>query len=239
MNRTLAAVGVVVAVAAFAPARAQQADPPPPLEATTTTVTTVTTTEEKKLEQTTPEAPRPATTATTALAGYPRITAAERDRNLQDDEWAKGARFFIGMRGAMGFPPGGDGLAPLGGVELGVAARKGIGFGLHMFGAGNTPGAPILELPSTDYAFGATADLRYYLQSIAPLRLYPTLSAGFLAGPDKVTGKNAVLPLITPGFGARVNFADVYAAVELGAASFYIPFMALSVGWEPRERIEN
>jgi hypothetical protein len=38
---------------------------------------------------------------------------------------------------------------------------------------------------------------------------------------------------VTPGFGARVNMGPVYVSVEIGAASFYIPFMALAIGWEP------
>lgn len=211
----------------FAVSAAAQTDPPPPLEPTTTTTTTTTTV--------VPPPPPPPPPQSAAEA----VSRSSRDHDSVNDEWAKGARFFVGLRGAVGFPPGGDGLAPLGGLELGVAAKKGVGFGLHVFGTANTPGAPILDLPATDYGFGATADFRYYMQSIPPLRLYPTLSAGFLAGPDKLTGKNAVLPLITPGFGARMNLADVYVAVELGAASFYIPFIALSVGWEPREQLED
>lgn len=234
MRLPLATVVVVVCLQPSARAAAQD-QTPPLLETTTTTERTATTTVTPPSTTTAPPSPSP-------QPPQPTLTARERDRERersgQDDEWAKDARFFAGVRGAVGFPPGGDGLAPLGGIEVGVAARKGAGFGLHVFGTANTPGAPLLELPSTPYGFGATADFRYYLQSIEPLRLYPMMSVGFLAGPDEVTGKNAVLPLLTPGFGARMNLADVYVSVELGAASFYIPFMAISVGWEPRHRLE-
>lgn len=166
------------------------------------------------------------TTTTTVNAEVPKPKPKSIDG-------AEGATFFGGGRGAIAFPPGGDGPAPMVGLELGVAAEKGVGYGLHLFGASNTPGAPAFQLPSTPYAFGALVDVRYYMQTVPPLRLYPTLSVGFMAGPADGTGKNAVLPLVTPGFGARVNLGPIYTAIEIGAASFYIPFMAFSVGWEP------
>jgi hypothetical protein len=159
----------------------------------------------------------------------PVVKKAARDSN----PWSEGGTFFGGGRAAVAFPPAADGPAPMAGIELGVAAQKGFGFGLHLFGAMNTPGAPEFGLPKTPYGFGAEVDLRYYLQTIEPLRLYPTLSVGFMAGPAADTGKNAVLPLVTPGFGARVNLGPVYTALEIGAADFYIPFMAVAVGWEP------
>lgn len=159
--------------------------------------------------------------------------AAVKSKVKDSSVWSEGGTFFGGARTAVAFPPGADGPAPMAGIELGVAAERGFGFGLHLFGAMNTPGAPQFGLPKTPYGFGAEVDLRYYLQTIEPLRLYPTLSVGFMAGPAEDTGRNAVLPLITPGFGARVNLGPVYTAVEIGAADFYIPFMALAVGWEP------
>jgi hypothetical protein len=161
------------------------------------------------------------------------VTRAPRRRQKRGDTWADNATFFIGGRTAVAFPPGGEGPAPMAGAELGVAADKGFGFGLHMFGAMNTPGAPMFNLPKTPYGFGAEVDLRYYLQTIEPLTLYPTLSVGFMAGPGEIDGKNVVLPLVTPGFGARMKFGSLYTAFELGAASFYIPFMAVAVGWTP------
>lgn len=175
---------------------------------------------------------RAALTTTTVTTTTTGATDAVK-KPPKTDDLAEGATFFAGARTAMGFPPGGDGPAPMAGIELGVAANHGIGYGLHLFAASNTPGAPTFGLPPSPYAFGALADIRYYMQTVEPLRLYPTLSLGFMAGPAKDTGKNAVLPLVTPGFGARVNLGPVYVAVEIGAASFYIPFMAVSLGWEP------
>lgn len=169
-----------------------------------------------------------ATTTTTMEVSEPAPP-----RKGVDNEFAQGATFFGGARAAVAFPPGGEGPAPMMGLELGVAAEKGLGYGLHLFGAGNTPAAPTFDLPAAPYAFGALVDMRYYLQTVEPLRLYPTLSVGFMAGPAVDTGKNAVLPLVTPGFGARVNMGPVYVSIEIGAASFYIPFMAVSAGWEP------
>jgi hypothetical protein len=180
------------------------------------------------------------TTTTRVLPVAPPAEPAEpaapveaKVKKKRSDDWAEHATFFGGGRTAVAFPPGGKGPAPMAGLELGVAADKGFGYGLHVFGAANTPDAPAFGLPAAPYAFGALVDLRYYLQTVEPLRLYPTLSVGFLAGPAEQTGRNAVLPLINPGFGARVNMGPIYAAIEIGAASFYIPFMAFSVGWEP------
>jgi hypothetical protein len=201
-------------------------EPPPPIDADTADA----------VEEAPPPAPLPrpraARVTTTTTTTTEAATQAVR-RPPQKGDWTEGATFFAGARTAMAFPPEGNGPAPMAGIELGVAADRGVGYGIHVFGATNTPGAPTFHLPPSDYAFGALADLRYYLQTVEPLRLYPTLSIGFMAGPARDTGKNAVLPLVTPGFGARVNLGPVYAALEIGAASFYIPFMAVAIGWEP------
>ncbi len=154
-----------------------------------------------------------------------------------NDEWARGAHFFGGIRSSLAFPPGGMGPATTVGVELGVAAQRGLGFGLHVYGVGNPSGMPLLEVPAAAWGVGASADVRWYLQTIKPLTLYPTLSLGFLAGPDKQTNENVVLPMINPGFGARVNIADAYVACEIGLASLYMPFVGVSFGWEPQHKI--
>lgn len=161
-----------------------------------------------------------------------------RTRAEVDDEWSRRARFFGGLRSSLAFPPGGMGPATTVGMELGVAAYRGLGFGLHIYGVGNPSGVPMLELPAAAWGVGASADARWYLQTIEPLKLYPTLSVGFIAGPDKVTGENVVLPMINPGFGARVNLADMYVAFEIGLASLYMPFVGFSIGWEPTRKLE-
>ncbi len=124
------------------------------------------------------------------------------------------------------------------GLELGVAAAKGIGFGLHLLSMGNPPEVPAFRIPKAEWGLGAMADVRMYFQSIEPLTLYATVSAGFLAGPgaegSTSPGRNVVLPLFNPGFGARVRLTDsVYTAFEFGIAGFQIPFIALSFGMEP------
>jgi hypothetical protein len=154
------------------------------------------------------------------------------------DEWARGARFFGGLRSGIGFAPGGLGPAGTLGLELGVTAFRGLGFGLHVFGIGNPPEVPLLDIPRAEYGMGAAVDVRWYLQTIRPLKLYPTMSVGFMAGPSIDTGANVVLPTVTPGFGARVNIGEVYVSLEMGAATFYIPFVNLAVGWEPTRAVD-
>ena len=150
------------------------------------------------------------------------------------NDWATGARFFAGVRLGVGVPPGGTGLAPLQGIELGVSARKGVGFGLHIIAMQNPPKVDALNIAKASWGIGALADLRMYFQTVDPLTLYATLSAGFVAGPGDGGAGNVVLPLLNPGFGARVKVTDsAYIAFEFGLASFIIPFVTLSFGWEP------
>src|SRR5688572_4637513 len=138
------------------------------------------------------------------------------DLSSTSDEWADQARFFGGIRTGIGIPPGGRGVAPSVGLELGVSAKKGIGFGLHLLAMQNTPAIPALNIPRAQWGVGATADLRLYIQTIDPLSLYGTLSGGFLAGPGE-DGMNAVLPMVNPGFGARVKLSDeMYMSFEFG-----------------------
>lgn len=175
-----------------------------------------------------------AATAEGSGADTPRYTLATGER--VDDEWARGARFFGGLRSGVGFAPGGYGPAGTLGLELGVSAKRGLGFGLHLLGIYNPPQVILFDIPKAEWGMGAAADVRWYIQTIRPLTLYPTMSLGFMAGPSEGSGENAVLPMVNPGFGARVNIADVYVAFEIGAANFYIPFVNLSVGWEPQHR---
>ena len=74
--------------------------------------------------------------------------------------------------------------------------------------------------------------MRFYFQTVEPLTLYPTFSIGFLAGPAKDTQENVVLPMLSPGFGARVKFGNLYTSFEFGLASFTVPFLNVGLGWE-------
>lgn len=169
--------------------------------------------------------------ASSAPASEPLLVAGREPR------WDDTARFFTGLRTSVGIPPGGFGVAPSLALELGVSAPTGIGFGLHLMTMGNPPSVPRLGIPKAEWGVGALADVRMYFQSIEPLTLYATLSGGFLAGPDAQTGANVVLPMVNPGFGARVKLTDtMYTAFELGFAGFHIPFLAFSMGWEPERR---
>jgi len=116
---------------------------------------------------------------------------------------------------------------------------RGLGFGLRRFGIANPPEVAVFDIPRAEHGMGASADVRWYIQTIRPLTVYPTMSFGFMAGPSADSGENAVMPMINPGFGARVNIADVYVAFEIGAANFYIPFVNISVGWEPQSMGEE
>lgn len=151
-----------------------------------------------------------------------------------DPTWSESARFFAGVRTGVGIPPGGNGVAPTLGFEIGVSAPRGFGFGLHLLGMNNPPAIEALRIEKANWGVGALADLRMYFQTVEPLTLYATLAGGFLAGPGQ-SGTNVVLPLINPGFGARVKFTDtMYVSFEFGAAGFFIPFVNLAVGWEPQ-----
>src|SRR3954463_14502983 len=180
------------------------------------------------------------TTTIMMLAMFAAVPAVAQERRdvptiVNDDpSWSDTARFFAGVRTGVGIPPGGTGVAPTLGFEIGVSAPKGFGFGLHLLGMSNPPAISALGIEKANWGLGAMADLRMYFQTVEPLTLYATLAGGFLAGPGQ-SGANVVLPLINPGFGARVKFSDtMYVAFEFGAAGFYIPFVNFSVGWEPQ-----
>lgn len=173
------------------------------------------------------------------LAVLAAVPAAAVEQNVPvliapQEDWGENARFFGGVRSGVGIPPGGRGVAPSLGFEVGVSAPRGFGFGLHLIGMTNPPGIPQLGIEKAAWGLGALADLRMYFQTVEPLTLYATLSGGFIAGPGE-TGVNVVLPMINPGFGARVKFNDtMYVSFEFGAAGFFIPFVNMSVGWEPQ-----
>jgi hypothetical protein len=170
-----------------------------------------------------------------ALASEAPLPAPEPSPKVQS-AWARDARFFTGLRSGVAIPPGGDGMAPGLGLELGVYSPSGPGFGLHLISVANPPSAPEIGIPRTKYAFGVAADVRLYFQTIEPLTLYPTFSLGFLAGSAVVTNRNVVMPLINPGFGARINVGGMYLALEFGAASFHIPFVNVCLGWQPERK---
>ncbi len=170
----------------------------------------------------------PAPSPAPRRAGTNLLATSRREQN----EWERDARFFVGLRSGVGIPPGGIGISPTMGVELGVAAPKGVGFGLHFFGAGNPPAVRALNTPPADWAVGAELDMRFYFQTVEPLTLYPTFSVGFMAGPAKETRENVVLPMLNPGFGARVKLGNLYASFEFGLASFTVPFLNCGLGWE-------
>ena len=146
--------------------------------------------------------------------------------------WTNRASFFIGARGGIAFPPGAVGLAPSAIIELGVAPPTGFGFGVRAMWMNNPPGVPFLGLKPAAYGFGALADFRYYIETIDPLIIYPTIALGFLAGPDRITQQNAVLPLFNLGVGAKVKFGNLYLSFEFGVSGFTIPYVGISVGYD-------
>jgi hypothetical protein len=174
-----------------------------------------------------------------AAAAEPPSSSELVEKYQEPDTWANRSNFYFGTRGGVAIPQGANGLAELAGLEVGVANDSGIGFGLHALWMNNAPGAPILGVPAASWGLGALADLRYYFPTIEPLTLYPTLSAGFVAGPSAKDGTNSVLPLFNPGFGARVKLGNIYAAFEFGFAGFTIPFVALSFGYQSDRKAER
>lgn len=183
-----------------------------------------------------PPAPPPPAPAKPALTPARPISLSSR--KASDAVWADSARFFVGARSGIGVPPSGEGLAPTAGLEVGVAADSGLGLGLHFLTAFNPPDAPTLGIRKAQWAMGAAADVRWYFQTVKPLTLYPTVSVGFLAGPA-MDGRNVVLPMLNPGFGARVRLGQIYTAFEFGLMSFQVPFVALAFGFEPDRKQEG
>ena len=151
--------------------------------------------------------------------------------------WTNHASLFFGVRGGIAVPPGAVGLAPNLGIELGVAVPNGFGFGIRAMWMNNPPGVPFLGLSPAAYGFGALADFRYYIETIEPLTIYPTISVGFLAGPDKVSQVNAVMPLFNPGLGVKMKFGNVYGAFEFGLSGFTIPFVVFILGFDGDSKI--
>ncbi len=163
------------------------------------------------------------------------LTADQRMQNT----WSNKASFFFGVRGGVAVPPGAMDLAPNVSLEMGVAVPTGFGIGIRGMWMNAPPGAPALGLNAATFGFGALADFRYYFETIDPLIIYPTISVGFLAGPDAVTHRNAVLPLFNPGVGAKVRFGNVYMGFEFGVSGFTIPFVALTLGFEGDSRAQK
>jgi hypothetical protein len=96
---------------------------------------------------------------------------------------------------------------------------------------------PFLGLPPAAYGFGALADFRYYFETVDPLIIYPTLSAGFLAGPARVSGVNEAMPLFNLGVGVKMKFGNLFATFEFGVSGFTIPYVALNLGYEADSKI--
>ncbi len=175
-----------------------------------------------------------------AAQADPNLDQRLIDKYSEPDTWSNRANFYFGARGGVAIPAGAKGVAESGGLEIGVANDFGFGFGVHALWMNNPPGAPMFNVPPSQWGLGAMADLRFYFPAIEPLTLYPTLSAGFVAGPsaagDATRGTNAVLPLINPGIGARVKFGQLYAAFEFGFAGFTVPYVNLCFGFESDRR---
>lgn len=163
-----------------------------------------------------------------SFASPPQVKAVNPDSL----PWSERASFFVGARGGIAAPPGAVGLAPNAGLEFGLAVPQGFGFSMRTLWMDNPPGAPVLGLRPASYGFGAIADFRYYFRTVEPLTVYPTLAVGFLAGPEKGTNTNAVLPLFNPGVGMKVKAGNFYGTFEFGLSGFTIPFVGLSLGFE-------
>jgi hypothetical protein len=148
------------------------------------------------------------------------------------DIWSNQASIFLGVRGGIAVPPGAVGLAPNIALELGVAVPHGFGFGIRAMWMNNPPGVPFLGLGPSAFGFGALADFRYYIETVDPLIIYPTISVGFLAGPEKISQMNAVMPLFNPGLGVKMKFGNVYGAFEFGLSGFTIPFVVFILGFD-------
>lgn len=178
--------------------------------------------------------------AVLAAAPTPTTTVQQsRPVTLLPDTWVNRASFFVGMRGGLAIPPGASSLAPNISLEMGVAPTRGFGIGLRAMWMSQPPGVPFLGLNAGTYGFGAMADMRFYIETIEPLTIYPTIAIGFLAGPDVITGRNLVLPLFNPGVGAKLKFGNFYVGFEFGVSGFTIPFMAMTLGFQGDSKLDK
>ena len=176
--------------------------------------------------------------AGTALAQVRSAHAKLVEKYEEPTNWANRSNFYFGARGGVAIPQGAFGLAPSVGLEMGIAPDSGFGMGLNVIYMDKQPGAPLLGIQPGLYGFGATANFRYYIQTIGPLTLYPVMSVGFLAGPDG-SGRNQVLPLLNPGIGAKVRAGPFYCSFDFGLSGLTIPFVGVSVGYEGDRRSDR
>lgn len=168
--------------------------------------------------------------AVTFAATAPAQAAGYRDPCAGSCTLGGDPKPFFGARAGLAIPPGSVGFSPQFGLEAGVAASNGLGFGVHFLSAIDPPKVDFLGDPA--YGIGFSADARWYISPTPNFSIYPFLSAGFIAGPDQNTRENVVLPLINPGVGARMSLGPIYAGLDFGLASFLIPYFNLSLGWQ-------
>lgn len=174
--------------------------------------------------------------AAASAVAAPKLTHARLVEKYEEPAiWSNRSNFYFGARGAVAIPQGAAGLASMAGVEMGIAPDYGFGMGLNVIWMERSPGAPMFGIQPGRFGFGASANLRYYIQTVGPLTLYPVASLGFLAGPD-AAGLNQVLPLLNPGFGAKVKAGSFYVSFDFGLSGFTIPFIGISVGYEGDRR---
>ena len=176
---------------------------------------------------------------TSAFGEARSVHAKLVDKYEEPETWTNRSNFYVGVRGGIAVPAGATSLAPSAGLELGVAPDFGFGFGLHVIWMNHPPGAPAFGIPPGEFGFGALADIRFNFPTIEPLTLYPSLSIGFLAGPATGDGRNMVLPLVNPGFGAKVKLGNFYGSFEFGFAGFTIPYVTVGFGYEGDRRKER
>lgn len=171
------------------------------------------------------------------------VVAAQVAPTIEKEEpvipWATRSSFFIGARSGLAIPPGSKSIAPSVSIEFGVAPPTGFGIGMRAIWMNSPPSVPFLGIPDAKFGFGALADFRYYIETVDPLIIYPTIAVGFLAGPDVRTGSNVVLPLFNPGLGAKLKFGNFYFAFEFGVSGLTIPFMGLCVGYEADSKLDK
>ena len=165
--------------------------------------------------------------------------SVQQQGTLLRDTWVNRASFFVGLRGGLAVPPGASSLAPNVSIEMGIAPTHGFGIGMRAMWMSQPPGVPFLGINAGNYGFGAMADFRYYVETIEPLTIYPTVAIGFLAGPDALTGRNLVLPLFNPGIGAKLRFSNFYVGFEFGVSGFTIPFMAVTIGFQNDSKLDK
>lgn len=144
----------------------------------------------------------------------------------QEPGSAEISRLYYGARTGLSVPLDAAGVAPSVGAELGIE-RGLLQYGLRLMFYPNPP--DFLGYTDVSASIGPLADVRLNAFTVRQLDLYGIGTLGFLVGQDD--GRNAFLPILAAGVGARGRLPGDRFAVsfDFGLTDFTVPYFALSL----------